>query len=353
MRNTRRELQHIARRYGVRAMNDSPFVSLPLGDLVDAEDEQAMASKVTALSYEFPIDDWRPIQCGGESSFAPRRFIDGSTFARTVAVFNVDGVPRPAVLACVGAMALSLNDRSLTRDKNSVRVETVLALVSNGIPNEDLMGLADALSPLKIRLIRSETSEISADFDTLRRRTWDLANHRMEECEREVLYLDFKTPTLVDGLLERRLTRVASHGMPVVGAVKKQMRRYLPSSHASMLYELNPGQRTPSFLLETEHAPIVSWYLRLCPAGELAPGAGIIRLTMPQEFLDRECQDKKQLTRSLCAVSNWICQLRHRESSYARMAVSLEPIVRLEDELHAVMPSVGEMAARLHRAMGI
>jgi len=45
--------------------------------------------------------------------------------------------------------------------------------------------------------------------------------------------------------------------------------------------------------------------------------------------------------------------LRCREGSYPRAGVSLEPIVRVEDELHALLPDIRQVAARLQRALGI
>jgi hypothetical protein len=50
-------------------------------------------------------------------------------------------------------------------------------------------------------------------------------------------------------------------------------------------------------------------------------------------------------------VSAAVVELRHRERSYDRAAVSLEPIVRVEDQLHAVMPDIAQITARLHRAL--
>jgi hypothetical protein len=226
-------------------------------------------------------------------------------------------------------------------------------LLSNDIRSEDLASLSTALEPLGFRLIASETSDLSADFDTLRRRTWDVARHRMEELERAVLHDEPSTPTVVDGLIERHLIKISSHSMPVVGVVKRQMRRYLPQSHLSLLYRLKPGERSPAFVLDTEHASVVSWYVRLTAQDRLAPGYGIVRLTCSREFLEQRFSDSSKRWAEISALSGYLCQLRHRQRSYLRMGISLEPIVRLEDELHALMPTTRQMAARLHRALGV
>jgi len=53
----------------------------------------------------------------------------------------------------------------------------------------------------------------------------------------------------------------------------------------------------------------------------------------------------------ISALSAFVRGLRHREASYSRVGVSLEPIVRVEDELHALMPPIEELAARLTRVL--
>ncbi len=346
-------LRSLARTYHVRPMDDAPFSPLPLADQALDEDEAALKARLRQLSYEVPAGEWRPLICGGEPSEPPQRFIDGSVFSRTVAAFTVDGRRRPAVLACVGALALHLEGRQLVRPPDALRLETVLCLLTNGIPPDDLRALSDGLAALGIGLVASETAEPTADFEVLRRRCWDLAKQRMEDAERAVLLDSPAVPALVDGLLERRLVTVASQEMPVIGMVKRQMRRYLPESHLNLLYELRPGERTPAFLLETEHATIVSWYLRLSASDTLSPGYGIVRLTAPQEYLERIFPRPAERSAEMSALSRWLRELRHREASYPRAGISLEPIVRVEDELHALLPAVAQEAARLHRALGV
>lgn len=346
-------LKALAERYGARAIDDVPFTPLPLADQAADEDEEALKARTRQLSYEMPLSQWRPIPCQGEPACRPRRFIDGSIFSRTVAVFTVDGRRRPAILASVGALALHLEARRLERRPGGFRLETVLCLISNGIPAEDVRTLAEGLEEMGLRLVTSETTELTADFEVLRRRTWDLAKQRMEDAERGVLLDDHEVPSVVDGLLERRLVTVTSQEMPVFGVVKRQARRYLPQSHLNLLYDLQPGERTPAFTLETEHAFLVSWYLRLSAGQSASPRYGIVRLTAPQEYLERRFPRSAERWAEISAVSRWLYNLRHREASYPRVGISLEPIVRVEDELHALLPDVGQQAARLHRALGI
>lgn len=345
-------LKEWASAFQVRALDDAPIAAVPLSDLSSWEDEGETATRVQRLAYEV-AGTWEPIPCVGTPSHPAQRFIDGSVFSRTVASVVVEGRPRPAVLACVGALALHLQGRRLVRPSDSARVETVFCLLSNGISPKDLERLGDGLKGLGFAFVTSETSEPSADFDTLRRRTWDLAKRRMEDAERAVLFDEPELPAVVDGLLERRLTSAASQTMPAVGFVKRQMRHYLPDSHLPLIYELHPGERTPAFLLETEHASIVSWYLRIADSGSAVPGYGVVRLAAPRQYIEQRFPNLAQRTAEISAISAYLRDLRHREYTYARVGVSLEPIVRVEDELRALLPDIGAAVARTHRAFGL
>lgn len=347
------DLRSLAQRYGVRAIDDVPFAALPLGDQTLEDDEDALRIRTRQLSYELPAGEWRAIACSGEPVEPPRRFIDGSVFSRTVAVLTVDGRRRPAILACLGALALELDGRRLVRSEGSLRAETVLCLLSNGMPDGDLQALAEGLGRLEITVVASETVELAADFEVLRRRTWDLAKQRMEEAEQAVLFDQPNVPALVDGLLERRVVTAASQEMPAVGMVKRHHKQYVEEGHLNLLYGLQPAERSPAFLIETKNAGFVSWYVRLSSAETVSPSYGIVRLTAPQDYLEHRFPRAEERWAEVSALSQYLCGLRHRQGSYARMGISLEPIVRVEDELHAVLPDIKQATARLHRALGV
>jgi hypothetical protein len=260
---------------------------------------------------------------------------------------------QPAVLACVGALALHLEGRRLVRSPHSLYVETVLCLLNNGMRQDDLSRMGEALKALNIRLITSETTEITADFEVLRKRCWDSAKQQMEDAERRILFSQPHVPALVDGLLERRLTTVEAHGIPAIGMVKTQMRQYLPPAHVDFLSNLQPGERTPAFIIETQQALLVSWYLRLSSAETQSPTYGLVRLSVTQEYLEQRFPRKAERWAEISAVSHWLHTLRHREGSYARVGISLEPIVRVEDELHALLPNINQQVVRVHRALGL
>jgi hypothetical protein len=344
---TSSRLRELARRRGFRPVDDAGFVALPPLELVEQDDEESIAARLRDLSWEAPEGGWRPLDTGGLPDRPPRRFIDGSVMTRTIGVLEVDGVRRPLVLASLGALELWLEDRRLRRPPDGLLLRTVCGLVANGLPPEERAELGAGLADLGVELLTTDSGDLSVDFDVLRRRSFDLATHAMEAAERDLLLRLPDVAALADGLLERRLTTVASHSMPVVGMVKRQLKQYLPATHLGVLYDLAPGQRTPAFVLHTEHATVVSWYLRLSTTEMAGPSYGLVRLTMPLEYLSHLPDPGAEIS----ALSAFLRGLRHRQASYARAGVSLEPVVRVEDELHALMPSIEELSGRVTRAL--
>jgi hypothetical protein len=140
-------LRAFARTYQVRALDDAPFTPLPLADQALEDDEAELKARLSQLSYELPAAEWRAVVCQGEPLEPPRRFIDGSVFSRTVAALSVEGRRRPALLACVGALALELDDRRLVRPPGSLRLESVLCLLSNQMRPDDRRARTAGLEP--------------------------------------------------------------------------------------------------------------------------------------------------------------------------------------------------------------
>ncbi len=338
-------------RLGFRPVDDAGFLKLPPVAVAEAEDEGAMKARLEQTSYEVPAWEWRPIPGAGEPSERPTRFIDGSLHSRTVGVIKVAGSMRPLVLAVVGALELRLDGRKLVRPPDGHRTECVLCLAANEMGTELTAELAEAVAERGIRLIAKESDVETHDFEMIRRRAWDFAKGEMEALEQKLLLRDSKTPALADGLIERRLSTIESQRQPAVGMVKQILMHYLPAPLTHMLYDLAPGERTPAFQLTTKNAQLVSWYLRLGEGQLMGPGQGLIRLSVPLEYLERRFPTPSERTAEISALSHWLRQIRCRELSYGRSAVSLEPIVRAEEQLHALMPPLEQRAASLRRLL--
>jgi len=345
----------VATRLGQRLrftpVNDAGFLKLPPVDSAEADDEEAQRSRLEQASYEVPAWEWAPIPSVGIPSAPPTRFIDGSLNSRTVGVIRVGGTLRPLILAVVGAVELRLVGRRLERRPDGQRTDCVVCVAANEMGTELTLELAHAIAELRIRLIARESDVESHDFEVIRRRAWDFAKAEMETLERQLLLRDASTPALADGLLERRLVTIESQRQPAVGMVKQVLRHYLPAPLTSMLYDLRPGERTPAFLLQVKNAQIVSWYLRLGEGELMGPGQGLVRLSVPLEYLERRFPSASERTAELSALSNFLRSIRCRELSYGRAAVSLEPIVRAEEQLHALLPPIEQRAAALRRLL--
>jgi len=341
----------LGKRLGFTPVNDAGFLKLPPVDSAEADDEEAQKARLDQASYEVPAWEWAPIASSGTPSAPPSRFIDGSLHSRTVGVVRVAGTLRPLVLAVVGAVELRLHGRKLERPADGQRTDCVLCLAANQMGTELTLELDQAVAERGIRLIARESDVETHDFEMIRRRAWDFAKGEMEELERRLLLRDASTPALADGLLERRLVTIESQRQPAIGMVKQVLRHYLPAPFTSMLYDLRPGDRTPAFLLQTKNAQLVSWYLRLGEGELMGPGQGLVRLSVPLEYFERRFPTPRARTAELSALSNFLRQIRCRELSYGRAAVSLEPIVRAEEQLHALLPPIEQRAAALRRLL--
>ncbi|MGH2585018.1 MAG: hypothetical protein ACRDJE_08895, partial [Dehalococcoidia bacterium] len=225
---------------------------------------------------------------------------------------------------------------------------TVVAVYQDDIAPAALEHATDMLREHGMSLLLREMDSGPRDFDTMRLSTRNRAMDEMEACEREVLLQDRETPTLVDGLLERRLVRVPDRSFPVVGLVKQHAATYLPGDLQEMLYTLRPAQRTPAFAMEIDNVPLVNTYVRLSAQPGASPSYGVVRVTAPVDYLERRHGGEAR-GRYLSALAGYLHGLRHRDEAYGRAGISIEPIVRVEEHLSAIRPSIDAAIARLHR----
>ncbi len=340
-------------KYSPAPLNDAavpPFAALE----ADEEDGESEASK-RDFDFELPQHSWRALPPAEAPADAPVRFVDGSIVSRTVGVITVAYRRRPLIAATIAAAALELDGRSLRRAPGARRLK-VFCLNKNGIDGADLQETHERLRALDIEMHTSEAGQ-TADFDTLRRSTRSIAMSAMEDAERAVMRDADDTPTLVDGLLERRIAE-GRQDVPVVGLVKRQIATYLPPALQELVYSLQPGERTPAFVLRTEMGPkrteieIVNCYLRLSSPSGAAPSYGIVRLTAPLAYVERY-HAGEALGPYLSGLAGYLYALRHRDYAYARAGISIEPIVRVEEHLHALRPDIDSLVQKLNRLLTV
>jgi hypothetical protein len=116
-----------------------------------------------------------------------------------------------------------------------------------------------------------------------------------------------------------------------------------------VFYDLEPGQRTPAFRLASQSLPVVSWFLKLDGARGALPNWGIVRVEISLAHFECQGCDFDYLDR----LSNALIHLRCRQGSYARAPVSMEPIVRAEASLKALLTSPAILAQRFYHLTGL
>ena len=95
--------------------------------------------------------------------------------------------------------------------------------------------------------------------------------------------------------------------------------------------------------------PTASWYLKLAGGPRLAPNWGFVRVDVPWVQFESDFHGDVAFVGRL---SRWLIDARCRQESYARMPVSLEPIVRAEESLKPLFTPLPILSARLYRRSG-
>jgi len=125
---------------------------------------------------------------------------------------------------------------------------------------------------------------------------------------------------ILDGLLWGR-----ADVRNAVGYVKSHRAPYLPDELNEVVAALEPGQRTPLFIITTQWSRI-SWYMRL-PGGAGHAWAGIVRCEVSPDLAPKDAARLADLT---CAALPRYASSRHKDP---RAPQNLYPIGGLEREL--------------------
>lgn len=308
------------------------------------------------LDYEKPRDDWHAIAPGLPAGWGldcwpehPVRFVDGSNLGGTVAWLRAPGgYPVPVRLSQVGGVAVRVIDGGCRREFEIT--ERVVSMVADVFPWEEIESFAAALQANGLRLLNAQAPnrKPSYDFEEMRKVTEDRSNGEMTGLEELAVAQNPLVPTIVDGRLEPRWGGFDPEESPVFGVIKTHYRNYLHPVGMQLLYQLEPGQRTPMFRLTQEKLPVVSWYLRLSGGGA-TPNWGLVRIEIAWLWFEAHGCDTDFVDR----LSQTVFLLRCRERSYGRAAVSLHPIVRAEESLAALFMPTSLLTSRFYRLTGL
>jgi hypothetical protein len=363
------------RSQGARRMRDyqaQPFMSAPVVGTAhqDGDDEHDIAPNEprplpqTTRDYEIAPEKWAPIRaadCGAHADFdnwplRPRRFVDGKDVGRTVAWLQTpEGFPIPLRLSILGAIAMENHGGQLKRGAH--KVEKALTLATDCFPIEQVADFREALRNHNIVLLSvpSPNEGVGFEWERTAGRTRAASRRRMVEMEREVMGLEDAVPTLVDGRLDVHLSgEDAYQTAPVIGLVKSHHVEYFEGESPcwNALYSLEPGKRTPSFVIHARNRPnadVVSWYVRMCGSNGEMPNWGIVRVEVARAFFENGGMDFSALDK----WSRLVCAYRCRDETYGRSAVSVHPIVRAEESLGSLFPPLEPTISGFYRRFRI
>ena len=343
------------RAYGGRRLGRYPVQPLLEAPEPDGGAEGDDAETINR-DFEVPAEEWRPIDVRTAvpaDDETPVRFIDGCNVGQTVAwVQDGAGHPIPLRLAQIGGVCIRAHGRVLCRE--AAPLDRVVALIADPFPWAEIEGFAVALAADGYRMVpvappklgEDDRRGLTFDFQRMHMQTLNGVMAEMVALEEAALCHDLATPTVVDGRLNRFRHGLSEHD--VLGVVKLQHRDYLHPAGWRVLYRLEPGQRTPAFVLDNpaqKEIPVVSWFLKLAGQDRAMPNWGVVRVEYPLRRFHQTGTEFGRLDR----LSHALYRIRCRTQSYARAAVSLEPIVRAEESLSALFCPTAMLAQHFYR----
>jgi hypothetical protein len=349
------------RAHGASAVGDTPAQPLLPGLADEGSAEEGAAT--VEWDVEMPPDKWIARTIGeapAQNGEYPTRFIDGSLMTLPVLWLRApEGWPIPLLASECGAVAMRLTGRTFVRE--FMTVDRMLSFVADPFPWAEVETFAAAIldSPdLSARLVPANRPKVEHnpfDYEVMHVQARHRCEQEMLNAERLALAVDPNAPTLMDGKLAGRVGSTAAAARPLLVGVVKRLRPDLHPEGWRTLLGLRPGQRTPVLKMtgvSTEKEadmPTASWYLKLAGGPRLAPNWGYVRVDIPWvQFEDHRRADFGFVDR----LSRWLIDARCRRPSYARMPVSLEPIVRAEDCLKPLFTPLAVLATRLCRQAG-
>jgi hypothetical protein len=275
------------------------------------------------------------------------------------------GWPIPVFLAEVGGIAMRRKGRELHRD--FFGLEQIISFITDPFPWSEVEAFAGAICNLPefaLRLLPADRPDVTDpielfDYEKMRKAAQNRTNNEMANWEAIALAADRNTPALVDGRLEPRLrpASVATKCALVVGVIKTHSANLLHAQGWRTLLDLKPGQRTPYFHIartakgSANDLPVASWFVKMAGGSELMPNWAAVRVEVPWVQFKREPEADR--TGWVNRLSRWLIDARCRQQSYARMPVSLEPIVRAEDCLKSLFTPFGVLRNRFLRHAGV
>lgn len=336
----------------------------------DSADENDSPDDPAGLDYEVPLEDWKAVDLDLPTSWRasdwderPIRFVDGKDVGETVIRLTAPGgYPVPIRLSQIGGVVIRILNGECRRE--FVVVDKVVSMVTKLFPWDEVESFAHELQENGFRLLPAKVPKTgpSFDFEEMRKVAQNRSNDEMGVLEEGAIAQDPRIPTVIDGRLEQRMGGFKPD-MPVFGVIKTHHKNYLHSLGMQLLYQLEPGQRTPVFQIRYRRTtpgdaplaepaspkeialPVISWYVRLTGDRGTMPNWGLVRVEAPLLWFENHRRDWTLVDR----LSRTLVEYRCRDSSYPRAPVSLHPIVRAEQSLGALFYPHSFLTSRFYR----
>lgn len=316
------------------------------------DDDPLQVATNVNLDYETPREEWEPVTTAPEQagdSRLPRVFVDGSVSSVEIAGGTQDsmGCARSIRAGQLGVGAISLDAPA----RSILSCNCLLAATTMGYSEAQIIPLRNDLQnhPRDFELVTWQATSDSyfktpeereaaiCDITTVRRRLRRRVTGVMLEREQEIVR-QVDVPVYADG---RYVDHLPARGEQlVIGIVKSMQRRYLDIPRLQVLYRLKVGERTPAFEMESRQVRVVSFYARISPPSGGATN-GLVRVEVGKTHFESH-QQKDMLL--LDAITAHIALLRTKDSSYARAAVTVEPIRVIEQRIQRLFQPVDRVA---------
>jgi len=298
------------------------------GTSMEAEEQQLQESTAdVTVDIEVPAPQWRPIDVTpGLAPPAATLFVDG--VRRIEARVWISDEPAPGEQAADATPALCASYAAGVVCSTGPEAHVIKTDLRRGLFT--VARHADGIMTRSGSYQAEQVKDGSASVPLMLRLS-DALQRRLAEVEVQVA-LEARSEShkrglpadddllIIDGPLRGR-----QHLPRAIGYIKSHRTTYLPQDLNALVGRLEPGQRTPVFLMGTSWQRH-SWYLRL-PGDPGAPWAGVVRIECSADLLPAEVVRLANLSQS--------CLARFASDSYkdSRAPQNLYPIGGLEREL--------------------
>lgn len=292
------------------------------------ETEQALAP--SAEDVDFSVEQsgkWIPVQ-GSSDAVMRVAFVDGVERIDARLTFDGDGAPVAGICGSFGVGAV-VWDRSIPRsDYAHLRTER-LVVQGNGLH------LPMPVVPLGLEY---ETVSVEGDDPTMLVRA---LHERMRSAEASLsaALADSGLFVVADGPISEL------HPRTVVGMIKAHHVQYLDDDHRSIIAELEPGFRSPLFLIRSGKFSKYSWYQRLARMEGGHAWSGVVRCVAPEAIGLAEAIRMANETATL------LPQVASEPHIDPRAPQNLVPIGALEKELRRGLGDQGLVYRALREAV--